>query len=65
MLGDQQAIQTYRQTPSLNEVPGSLRRKIQKYGQMDHHPSHTLDDEEQEKFIEAATKIKKQVSDLL
>lgn len=58
-------MQTYRQTPSLTEVPGSLRRKIQKYGQMDHHPSHTFDDEEQEKFIEAATKIKKQVRNLV
>ena len=61
-LGDRDAIDVYRKNPQLTEVPGSLRRKISIYAAMDHHPSHTYDDEEQEKFVETATRIKKQVS---
>ena len=54
-------METYRKRPDLTEVPGSLRRKIAIYGVLDQHPSHTLDDDEQEKFIETASQIKKQV----
>ena len=62
MLGDRHMIESYRKRPDLTEVPGSLRRKITIYGNLDHHPSHTLDDDEQEKFVETATQIKKQVN---
>ena len=54
-------METYRGRPDLTEVPGSLRRKISIYAELEHHPSHTFDDEEQEKFVETATRIKKQV----
>ena len=51
----------YRSKPYLTEVPGSLRRKIEIYSELDHHPSQTLETEEQEKFVATASKIKKQV----
>ena len=54
-------METYRKRPDLTEVPGSLRRKIAIYGVLDQHPSHTLDDDEQEKFVETASQIKRQV----
>ena len=63
MLGEQEAMETYRGKPELTEVPGSLRRKISLYAVLDTHPSHTLDDDEQEKFIETASQMKKQVRD--
>ena len=54
----------YRQTPSLNEVPGSLRRKIEKYDEIDHHSSQVMTHDEEEVFVATATKIKKQVFEL-
>ena len=62
-LGDQKAMDNYRQNAKLTEIPGSLRRKIEIYADLDHHPSHTLENDEQEKFVETATRIKKQVLD--
>ena len=57
-------METYRQNAKLTEIPGSLRRKLEIYADLDHHPSHTLTNDEQEKFVETASRIKKQVSNL-
>ena len=54
-------MERYRQNNQLTEVPGSLRRKIEIYADLDHHPSQTLETDEQEKFVETASRIKKQV----
>ena len=54
-------MEKYRSQPHLTEVPGSIRRKIEIYSDLDHHPSHVLETDEQEKFVETATRIKKQV----
>ena len=54
-------MNTYRNTPSLTEVPGSLRRKTELYSEPDHHCSQVLKDAEEENFVTTANKIKKQV----
>ena len=61
-MGDRDMMDTYRSNPKLTEVPGSLRRKKEIYADLDHHPSHSLETDEQEKFVETASRLKKQVS---
>ena len=52
----------YRRHPERTEVPGSLRRKIDIYSKYDHHPNQNCEGEEEEKFVDTAKRMKKQVS---
>lgn len=60
-LGDREAMAKYRLRPDLTEVPGSLRRKIEVYSKFDHHPAQIFEGDEQEKFMDTAKRMKKQV----